>query len=509
MEPKRARLAFYRKVKTGCLTCKARKIKCDEVKPNCQRCTSTGRQCDGYRSSTPETRKRAITTLSAHPQGLFQSDDERRSFSFFQTRAGKSLGGYFNQPFWGRQVMQAAIHYPSIRHLVIAIGSAYEDLETGKPSTKMEFAFQQCNSSIKLLAAATSNNSSKESPQSTETIASVLTASVLFIYLASMQGYLAEAVQHVRSAIKLLRDYDRRQQSDSPLSQTKFPIPLSQLRALLISIYGQLRIMIDSIDLSEKQDMLVSDLEPATIFLSIEEAHAHVERLLQNTHSFMQETAHRPAITPEDLQAVVARHRHLCQVLHSSRDALDVFESKSHSGDSSDDTDTQKAIVTLKLYHLIISIRLRINVFAPQDREDAFDAEDLDNSFREMLAYCEVLAACEGQMTTTPACTSGLGHIMPLHMITHRCRDPVVRARALQLLLESRRTEGIWNGQLSGLVAKETVAIEEEGVYGRVREVKLEFRGERCAVIKYETVRDWEEGRAGGKPRIREKVLEW
>lgn len=36
------------KVRTGCTTCKIRRVKCDETKPNCKRCTSTGRKCDGY-----------------------------------------------------------------------------------------------------------------------------------------------------------------------------------------------------------------------------------------------------------------------------------------------------------------------------------------------------------------------------------------------------------------------------------------------------------------------------
>ncbi|PVI01753.1 hypothetical protein DM02DRAFT_654231 [Periconia macrospinosa] len=38
------------KSKTGCITCRIRKVKCDEQKPFCKRCISTGRTCDGYRS---------------------------------------------------------------------------------------------------------------------------------------------------------------------------------------------------------------------------------------------------------------------------------------------------------------------------------------------------------------------------------------------------------------------------------------------------------------------------
>lgn len=41
-------MKLHRKVRTGCITCKIRHKKCDETKPACRRCTSTGRKCDGY-----------------------------------------------------------------------------------------------------------------------------------------------------------------------------------------------------------------------------------------------------------------------------------------------------------------------------------------------------------------------------------------------------------------------------------------------------------------------------
>ncbi|KAH4069175.1 hypothetical protein HBH98_012240 [Parastagonospora nodorum] len=40
--------AWKPKNRSGCKTCKIRKVKCDEEKPFCKRCTSTGRTCDGY-----------------------------------------------------------------------------------------------------------------------------------------------------------------------------------------------------------------------------------------------------------------------------------------------------------------------------------------------------------------------------------------------------------------------------------------------------------------------------
>lgn len=34
--------------RTSCVTCMTRRVKCDELKPECMRCTSTGRKCEGY-----------------------------------------------------------------------------------------------------------------------------------------------------------------------------------------------------------------------------------------------------------------------------------------------------------------------------------------------------------------------------------------------------------------------------------------------------------------------------
>ena len=40
----------------GCNTCKARKVKCDQGRPRCQRCQGAGRQCAGYEKLAPKLR---------------------------------------------------------------------------------------------------------------------------------------------------------------------------------------------------------------------------------------------------------------------------------------------------------------------------------------------------------------------------------------------------------------------------------------------------------------------
>ncbi|KAI1111921.1 hypothetical protein F5Y14DRAFT_442917 [Nemania sp. NC0429] len=46
------RRATHAKARTGCLTCKKRRVKCDEAKPHCARCIKSGHRCVGYQDSS-------------------------------------------------------------------------------------------------------------------------------------------------------------------------------------------------------------------------------------------------------------------------------------------------------------------------------------------------------------------------------------------------------------------------------------------------------------------------
>lgn len=56
-----------------------------------------------------------------------------------------------------------------------------------------------------------------------------------------------------------------------------------------------------------------------------------------------------------------------------------------------------------------------------------------------------------------------LSLIVPMFLTACRCRDPIIRRRAIALLLNSRRREGIWDSLGAGLVAVEWLK-KEEGI---------------------------------------------
>jgi len=48
------RRAKHTKARTGCLTCKRRRVKCDEGKPSCARCAKSGHGCAGYETANTD-----------------------------------------------------------------------------------------------------------------------------------------------------------------------------------------------------------------------------------------------------------------------------------------------------------------------------------------------------------------------------------------------------------------------------------------------------------------------
>src|ERR1700712_3835315 len=88
LRPGKGRLGSRIKSNTGCLSCKARKVKCDEDKPVCRRCLSTGRKCDGYANDKWRTQALAAESPEFAHVGFVSSYAnvdrvELQSFEFF------------------------------------------------------------------------------------------------------------------------------------------------------------------------------------------------------------------------------------------------------------------------------------------------------------------------------------------------------------------------------------------------------------------------------------------
>src|SRR5256885_1456040 len=107
-EIKRTR-AHKPKVCTGCVTCKIRRVKCDENKPACLKCIKSGRKSDGYvplKTWIFEVRTRddtsSLPSLISSPSADYSDPVERRALLFFRERTAPVLSSFaaVAQKFW-------------------------------------------------------------------------------------------------------------------------------------------------------------------------------------------------------------------------------------------------------------------------------------------------------------------------------------------------------------------------------------------------------------------------
>lgn len=68
--PKNKKKKTFTRTRTGCLTCKRRRVKCDEAKPSCYCCQKSNRKCDGYAENVLKNKRRNSPTRTMNIQAL-------------------------------------------------------------------------------------------------------------------------------------------------------------------------------------------------------------------------------------------------------------------------------------------------------------------------------------------------------------------------------------------------------------------------------------------------------
>ncbi|ATY59316.1 Zn(II)2Cys6 transcription factor [Cordyceps militaris] len=122
--PRRKR--FAPRTRTGCLTCRTRRIKCDEARPACQRCISAWRPCEGYHLPAVPATARTLAPADSRlqPTLVVPTAAERALGRYFITEIGAVAGDEFNTTFWSRDVPQVARAVPAVWHASNALAGA-------------------------------------------------------------------------------------------------------------------------------------------------------------------------------------------------------------------------------------------------------------------------------------------------------------------------------------------------------------------------------------------------
>ncbi|CAJ2510359.1 Uu.00g050620.m01.CDS01 [Anthostomella pinea] len=141
------------KVRTGCINCKRRHVKCDEGEPSCAQCERLGIPCEGYAppkvkrsmvrserpllpklasSSQPPTRThtRSLQPASSNTSilpmpsfGFELVDEDGWYFALFRDQVAHELSPYSPSNFWSQTSLRDSMVNKCIHHSILSIGA--------------------------------------------------------------------------------------------------------------------------------------------------------------------------------------------------------------------------------------------------------------------------------------------------------------------------------------------------------------------------------------------------
>ncbi|OHF03787.1 C6 zinc finger protein [Colletotrichum orchidophilum] len=202
------------KVRSGCVTCKLRRVKCDEGKPACAACLKYQGHCGGYKASKtqpsklPPPKNRLLFPKQPKNQVLdvvliepnysslvFSSQREKDHFDYGLSFTNAAL--MFRSDLLTQIIPQLSWNDPAIKHAALAIGAAALGATTreqrllgrGKFDTDALFHYTK---SMNILY------STPMSPERT------LLACLLFITFESFRGNKAAGLNHISHGSRIL-----------------------------------------------------------------------------------------------------------------------------------------------------------------------------------------------------------------------------------------------------------------------------------------------------------------
>lgn len=467
--------ASHKKSKTGCHTCKIRRIKCDEQKPACQKCLSTSRTCDGYEDSREWV---VVAPPSSIPvSDGFEDDQGRRYFDFFRSQSTFEFSRFFDSGIWGKLVLQAAYSSPAVRHAVIALASSHKEFKYRSMLTQWEMAHpsRECTYGAQQYGKAVRHLLKQLSEKRQQGHAIALICGLLFIPFEVLRGNNIAALYHLEGCVKILNETRSAiglqgrlpTQASSAASGNDVEqelLPIFARLDLEATLYMGLRspnLYLDYPEMSE------SDY-PSPVFLSVLDASNCLNSIMNRTHKFTRSTGDHfryGSIGDVPISVVSEQHTLLSQ-LSKWQCAFDSFLSHYQTPLPHHATQEEKQINLLQIHHDVSTTTLACALHAEELAYDAFNP-----MFAQIVSLAKTLHNTSSaepkphqqqQQEKSPPATFSLetGIIMPLYWTAIKCRDGRIRRQAVALLRTCQQ-EGVWIGEIQAEIAKRVIEIEE------------------------------------------------
>ncbi|KAI1622137.1 hypothetical protein EDD37DRAFT_507417 [Exophiala viscosa] len=455
----------HNKVRSGCLTCRRRRVKCDETHPHCQRCAKAGRFCEGYAqpktwlfepaNNTPPSSEVVSCLNTTNAIHFFEDSELNRPTQYFLACTAPAVAGFFSEmmeslnddramvsysttqawTFWNKLVVQASETNASIRHSLAAISSLHEWLEVTKrnPWQNHSFTLHYTNAITEI------NKNQGKIP-----VEILLIACVLFAHCDFLMGAAGAGMKHLKSGYMIM--------SESRKKQVQLPIEVRELIEPMIAGFmaksANYRLTDSAATKSETVEATGPSLpQMPKVFQDLNQANKH---LLEAVYSVLKLELRQP----HDLAAMAPNVR---KYVTDWATAFDRWKSTYEL----DDPLLKDWQLLLQAHHRMAFLILKT---LPPENDQGYTRAAAD--FRIMFAQLRTFLRA-GYTELDPKHSGDLvlkvhmGFIAPLFFIATKCRVQEIRHGALEALKDLKVVEGHWNSCVAYAIAKTASEIDD------------------------------------------------
>lgn len=536
------------KVRSGCVTCKsveaplccldrmanmifshffrARRVKCDERKPACSKCSASNRKCEGYAdlfrspmqmapipraSSEPSkgdssARPRCDLQISLYSASSLPLDaEERRYFHHFRQSCVPDLVGLVDIELWNHDMLQICASKPAVQHAILALSAQHKAFlsrslgsdEECSPENERSavFSWKHYSKAIERLQYQLDHASKIE-----ENIEETLAICLLFIVFGVLQGNDREALVHLEGGLQILMKYypsalSTTKHVSKEFSNSSLVKAFRRLDIQAASYVGIRNVKPFSIPPSQCPQLsipaLVSRSELA--FANVREACDTLNILVASVYHFMRSPApslrnnssfsskwvmdlkyepllHVAAATENTFSSILQEQKIHLDALRSWAPAFEAFLEQSAANTSYAEPtmlnirtgDQAQQYAVLWISYLTMLTTLATLLEPDECAYDAFLPR-----FEKIVEHAEIVLLHkirDGSASAVRRFSMEMNVTQPLYFTALKCRNHTLRHRAAALLQLSGQ-EGVWDGSMLAAITKYIIETEESEGY--------------------------------------------
>ncbi|KAH8689839.1 hypothetical protein BGW36DRAFT_350767 [Talaromyces proteolyticus] len=439
------------KSRTGCATCRVRKIKCDETRPQCRRCESTGRKCPGYGTSTQRGDIRNSYPILQQPSyGLnYNGQRERRAFEYYFINAAAGIAGALDVSVWKGVVLELCRSEPLVWDAVIALSALYEhpDPFIGPPYVMPTTKSVARHNEALAWYFRSMTNMRTQIEQKRASIFTALVTCVLYVCIEAIQGHTIEAFQLYEQGMGLI--------TALPSQTTSAQIPA--IKDLIIPLFfrlGASAIVSANYPVKDPFVFLTSPLDCR--FPTIDAARTAIYSLAIESMSLLQAAKsdfHVAIVSSDGVPAIFSRQHALLSKLEQWNHAFADFKEGHLSGVS--DPLQQSSLSTLLTFYTALFIMVSTCL-----SQQEIDYDSHMGQFQLLVKHATDACAAYDD-SQCPPFTFEMGPGMPLYVTAVKCRAPELRRKALALLRRVPQIQGFFKCASWAALAEKAIQLEE------------------------------------------------